>query len=352
MNRMLRILLALLCAAAILSMPFVVSSPTLLSEKALEIMDNAGTEEDSAEEGRLLDLFVSAAHAEEDLIVEEVEEGAFSGSAEWELPLDFTPAPAPNEDAYTDNGYEDESIRVSVETEEEGGVTWHIARVQIASPTQIRTGIAGEKVTSKRTRTVSSMVRMYNAVIGISGDDFVMDPVKTSFEYRMGQKIRSKTNKTKDILIIDRNGDFHLYIKSRGITIDKKKKVTAEGLEGEILNAFTFGPALVKDGELLEMDTGYGYNPNGHEPRAAIGQTGRLSYVLVIAEGRGESSGVNHQELARKMFDLGCVQAFNLDGGNSAEMVFRDRIYKGMPGGDERALSDFIYFASAVPENR
>ena len=103
------------------------------------------------------------------------------------------------------------------------------------------------------------------------------------------------------------------------------------------------------DGAVRTVDAEYGYNPNGREPRAAIGQTGRLSYVLAIAEGRGESAGVTQQELANFMGELGCTQAFNLDGGNSAEMIFGETIYKGMPGGAERGLSDIIYFATAVP---
>ena len=103
------------------------------------------------------------------------------------------------------------------------------------------------------------------------------------------------------------------------------------------------------DGEVCSVDQEYGYNPNGKEPRAAIGQMGKLSYVLAIAEGRGESAGVTQQQLAAFMGNLGCTQAFNLDGGNSAEMVFGEKIYKGMPGGAERGLSDIIYFATAVP---
>ena len=59
------------------------------------------------------------------------------------------------------------------------------------------------------------------------------------------------------------------------------------------------------------------------------------------------AKNLTQQQLADKMFALGCVQAYNLDGGNSAEMVFGDKIIKGMPGGDERGLSDIIYFASA-----
>ena len=54
-------------------------------------------------------------------------------------------------------------------------------------------------------------------------------------------------------------------------------------------------------------------------------------------------------KLAEFMYGLGCVQAFNLDGGNSAEMVFGQKTIKGMPDGDERTLSDIIYFASIQP---
>ena len=80
----------------------------------------------------------------------------------------------------------------------------------------------------------------------------------------------------------------------------------------------------------------------------AIGQTGTLSYVLVMAEGRNKNSeGVTQQQMADFMGVLGCVQAFNLDGGNSAEMVFNNAFY-GSRTGNERDQSDIIYFATAV----
>ena len=260
------------------------------------------------------------------------------------LPIDFTPGMTPNPDAYTENGYQDDSITVSLETVEEG-VVWRIARISIADASQLRTGIAGNKVTSSKTSLVSSMAQKYNAVIAISGDYFANDPAKTSFEYRMGQKIRSKSNKKKDILIIDQNGDFHTFVKS-----DPDKMAAEIKSDEMIVNAFTFGPALVSEGNLLTCDTGYGYNPTGKEPRMAIGQTGPLSYVLVLAEGRNkDSEGVTHQELADFMFDLGCIEAFNLDGGNTATMVFNGGYYQtGRSSTNERAQSDCIYFATTV----
>ncbi len=346
MKQPVRMVLWVLCAVLILSAPFLISSPAMLSEVKWNLMDQMdGEDGEELDIGRLL---FSSAKAEDKLIEEVTEETSSSFAGEvYALPLDFTVPPAPKAEKFTDTGYEDVTIRVRIEEREEDGVIWHLAFVEIASPTQLRTATAG-KLTSSKVASVSAMARNNHAVVAINGDNYVDKPEKTTFEYRMTQKIRSKTNKTKDMLIIDENGDFHLVLAQP----KKEQSAALEAIAKEhtVVNAFTFGPALVIDGEEQQINKEYGYNPNGKEPRAAIGQMGPLSYVMAIAEGRGESSGLSHQALAHFMTELGCVQAFNLDGGNSAEMVFGDQIYKGMPGGDERGLSDIIYFATAVPE--
>ena len=346
MKKTARIVLWVLCAILVLSAPFLISSPAMLSEVKWEMMDQLDEGDgDELDFGRLL---FSSARAEEELIEEITEDDpeAF-GEAVYTLPLDFSVPPAPKAENFTENSYADETIRVTMENREEDGVIWHLAFVRIASATQLRTATAG-KLTSSKVASVSAMARNNHAIVAINGDNFADDPGKTTFEYRMTQKIRAKTNKKKDMLIIDENADFHLVrAAEKKEQSDALEKIASEHT---IVNAFTFGPALVIDGEEQQISSNYGYNPNGKEPRAALGQTGSLSYVLVIAEGRGESSGLSQQGLAHFMAELGCVQAFNLDGGNSAEMVFGDQIYKGMPGGDERGLSDIIYFATAVPE--
>ena len=352
MKQPVRILLWALCAALILAAPFVVSSPNLLSEVKWDLMDEGDEDLDELEDEafRWPGLFLSTARAEEELIVEETEDSGLTST--YQLPLDFSPAPAPNPACYSETGYEDASIRVRVESREESGVIWHVAFVQIASPTQLRTATAVPgKLTSTKTATVSGMARYNNAVLAFSGDNFVDDPAKTTYEFRMTQKIRAKGNRAKDVLLIDDQGDFHFFLANGSASREEHlAALQAEAEKYTVVNAYTFGPALVIDGQVRTVSEDYGYNPKGREPRAAIGQTGPLSYVCVIAEGRGESSGVSHQELADFMGSLGCQQAFNLDGGNSAEMVFGETIYKGMPGGKERSLSDMIYFATAIPE--
>ena len=213
MKQPVRIVLWVLCAVMILAAPLVFSSPNLLSEVKWDLMDEAEDEDSDPEEG-LLRLFVSDARAEEGLMIEESTEniGSF-GEAVYTLPVDFSPAPAPNPEGYTENGYEDETIRVRMEDREEEGVLWHLAFVEIASPTQLRTATAVPgKLTSTRTATVSGMAKFNNAIVAINGDNFVDKPEKTTFEYRQGEKIRNKGNRNKDVLIIDENGDFRFFL--------------------------------------------------------------------------------------------------------------------------------------------
>ena len=233
-----------------------------------------------------------------------------------------------------------------METREEDGVIWRIGYVQIKDASQLRTGIAGSKATSNRSTYISAMAKEYHAVLAINGDYFADQETKKTYEIRMGETRKAKTNKKKDILFIDENGDFHLFIKSNQADMDAFK-----GTGLSVINAFTFGPALVKDGQLLTVDKEYGYNPNGKEPRMAIGQVDKLTYVVALAEGRSSSSnGVTQQTLADFMFnELHCTQAYNLDGGNSATMIFNGEYYQtGRTIKNERQQSDFIYFATAV----
>jgi len=341
-----RIALILLCAALIAVLPFVVSSPNMLNDVKMELM-NEGEEE--IDFGRLL---FSSAMAEDDLDVEELEDGQFASHPEWALPLDFTPGREPNPELYTEDGYEDETIRVKLEHRDlEDGTKVHIAYVQISDPSQLRTGVARpESLGSNKTQSIGAFAKQYNAVIAINGDYFVDKPDSKPLVYRMTQKIRNKMKSDKkDALIIDDQGDFHLSVHSLQEVKDISEKLKQEGRK--LVNAYSFGPTLVRDGEMIKLRDDYQFNPSRKNPRTAIGQLGRLSYVMVIVEAqdRDGHTGMTQQQLAELMHSLGCVHAYNLDGGNSSEMVFGKQTFKGQAGGDDRGVNDVIYFATMQP---
>lgn len=334
-----RTIVLILAILFVLSLPLYIPSGAMLDSQRDLMLDAMPGEEDdlfldeyldSQDELGLLRLLIPSASAEE-------------APTLTPLPMDFTPGRAPNAALFAEDGYQDSSITLHLETRQEEGVVWRLAFVKISDPSQLRTATAGKPGSSSVAR-VSSMAEKNNAVIAINANYYANDPVKTSFEFRMGEKIRAKFNRRKDLLITDENADLHVFQRSQK---DEVEAFLADG--HKIINAFTFGPALIKDGEKLQLDPEYGYNPKGREPRMAIGQLDKLSYVLVLAEGRVENStGVTHQELQDFMAGLSCHQAFNFDGGNSAVMVYNGGYYQQRSASNERSQSDMLYFATLI----
>ena len=77
-----------------------------------------------------------------------------------------------------------------------------------------------------------------------------------------------------------------------------------------------------------------------------------------LCSDRRWSKGVTHEGMAEIMLELGCIQAYNLDGGNTAEMIMigpdADNVMFHVKGdqtaSEYRSQCDIIYFATAVPE--
>ena len=262
----------------------------------------------------------------------------------YTLPVDLSPGPKASPAGYTSQTeYEDETLSVRMESRQVDDSVYHIAWVKIAHPSQLRTALAGP-YGSKKTAKTSEMAAASNAVVAINGDYFQYRG--GGVEARQGEMYRKTPNTKLDLLVIDEAGDFHIFKKSN------RKELSAFLKEHTAVNAFTFGPALVMDSELQTIYNSYGFAPQDRAQRVGIGQMGPLQYVFVVVDGRqqGYSRGITIKRLAEFMQELGCTQAFNLDGGGSATMVFNGTCYNKLVDDAERNISDIIYFASAVPE--
>ncbi len=101
-----------------------------------------------------------------------------------------------------------------------------------------------------------------------------------------------------------------------------------DALNRGIRDALTWGPALIIDG--YPVDVGYG---GGLNPRTAIGQTSDGTVLLLVVDGRQPSSiGASYNDLIGIMQEFGAVNAYNLDGGNSAGMVYNGEVVNNMAG--------------------
>ena len=266
---------------------------------------------------------------------------------DFSLPIDFSGGYKPDPNGYTKDSYEDASLSVKMEKRDIDGVRYDIAWIKVASPTQLRTAIAGEPneiVAEKPGR----MARSVNAVVAINGDFYVQR--KDGLIYRQGQAFRYILNPEKDVLVIDDLGDLHVFLGNENQT----SELLAFLQSGRtIINAFTFGPAIVKDGQALPLPETYltRFDSAVRAPRTVIAQIGPLEYVFVEAEGRVKhSKGVTTDQMGQFMVELGVQTAYCMDGGNSSIMLFGGKYYDANYAASEREQSDIIYIATAVPD--
>lgn len=133
-------------------------------------------------------------------------------------------------------------------------------------------------------------------------------------------------------LAIMTDGSFRMY-----------PRETAPGkmLEDGVRDAVCIFQSLLINGEFAA------FTDERKEPRQSMGVDAAGNVYIVTADGRnpGEDAGMTYADLARIHADLGCVDAWALDGGGSASTVVRgvkvnDNIdYRT----DDRKVSTFLY---------
>lgn len=97
------------------------------------------------------------------------------------------------------------------------------------------------------------------------------------------------------------------------------------------------GPALVRQGRVTGARAA---KSSERHPRSALGWN-NTHYFLVVVDGRqpGHSDGMTLAELAAYLVELGCLEAINLDGGGSTELILHGRILNRPCYGRERATA-------------
>ena len=90
------------------------------------------------------------------------------------------------------------------------------------------------------------------------------------------------------------------------------------------VNVFSFGPILLRNGEINELVYRYFRST---EPRQALGMIEPGHYLLISVQGRRkDSKGTTLQRIAEMMKERGVTEALNLDGGNTMALIFRGRM--------------------------
>lgn len=182
-------------------------------------------------------------------------------------------------------------------------------RVQVAVTKDVFN--AGEKT--------SDIAKRVGAVAAINGGGFVDPSGKGNGGYPQGitlhngQVITGQNITTpQEIIGIDKKGALVIG-----------KYTLTQLKENNVMEAVTFGPQLIRDGQgMINGNGGWGI-----APRTAIGQTADGSILLLTIDGRQISSiGATLKEEQNVLLAYGAVNAANLDGGSSTTMFYSGQV--------------------------
>lgn len=243
--------------------------------------------------------------------------------------------------------YEMDSIRITLDrwcyafnnTE----LRFFAAHVYTTRPDQLRTAFAGEKYSKNEAEATSDIASRHDAALAINGDYYNYKD-KVGLVIRNGELYRDEPG-SRDHLFVHSDGSFSGLTKA-----EFKAGLGEEYIAQGVQQSFTFGPLLVRDGEIVPLPEKYiiSMADTIREPRTAIGWVDENHYVVVVADGRREGwsdKGMTLLELQEFFVQEGCQVAYNLDGGGSATLVINGERINKTSGSRERNVSDIVYFA-------
>lgn len=244
-----------------------------------------------------------------------------------------------------DWNYASDSVSISIREVTTGSgddtITYFVADVVVSDATQLSSAFADNQFGRNITEKTSVIAAENNAIFAINGDyyGFRTDGIII----RNGTIYRDVPARTG--LAFYRDGTIRIY--------DETQTSAEELLAQGVWNTLSFGPALIEDGQVVsnlgtvEVDNNFGnHSIQGANPRTGVGIIDANHFVFVVVDGRSEgySRGMTLTEFAAVFEELGCEQAYNIDGGGSSTMYFMGRVVNNPLGKNrERGTSDILY---------
>ena len=235
--------------------------------------------------------------------------------------------PGVRDDVFTDGevvtgdmSYHSKNLSIEINVVERDGHVFYVAEVYFASLDNFKPVFANGKFHNGY-QTTSEMAEDNNAVFAVNSDSC------TAVDYgviiRNGEIYRD--NVAADHLAIYGDGSMKSLLPANV----NSKYLLKDGA----VHVFNFGPLLMYNGKSKEFPYSHIRSPH---PRTAIGMVEPYHYYFVVVDGRCDySASITLEDLSIFMAGLGCVDAYNLDGGGSSTMVFMGRLINRPEGGTE-----------------
>jgi len=254
----------------------------------------------------------------------------------------------PDQQLYEDSivrYYLDDSIFAITWQEVHDGSVYTFSEVKVSHPSQFRRHLAGGEYGSDMQYLTTEMAAEVNAVVASAGDFYRFRDFGAVVYKGEAKRVEGTYAET---CYIDVNGDMHFTYGGDVLTVEAVQQFVDER---DIQFSLAFGPILVDNYEVVPH-TWYGVGEITEEyARAALLQMDTLHYIVVTANTTGNYQKIPTVEMFQKnIAATGCRMAYSLDGGQTATIVMNDELVNRPVYGQQRKISDIIYFATAVPD--
>jgi exopolysaccharide biosynthesis protein len=244
-----------------------------------------------------------------------------------------------------DWNYQSDTVSIAIRQVSTGSgnsaLTYFVADVVLSDATQLSSAFAKDSFGENIIEYTSEIASNNNAIFAINGDYYGFR--SDGIVIRNGVIYRDIPARTG--LAFYRDGSMKIY--------DETQTSAQQLLDAGVWNTLSFGPALIENSVVatnlsyVEVDTNFGnHSIQGSNPRTGIGIIDENHFVFIVVDGRspGYSNGVTLTEFAQIFKDLGCTDAYNMDGGGSSTMVFLGRVVNNPLGKNkERRTSDILF---------
>ena len=213
----------------------------------------------------------------------------------------------------------------------------YLVDIYVADISCLRTAFAEDKFGRGNKEWITKLAKRKKSIATLNGDYYGSRGI--GVVVRNGTLYRDVKN-TRDVAVLYWDGRFE--------TIPVDEFNAMEVMQNGAYQCWHFGPRLLDDNghAMTEFNADYGIIKR--QPRSAFGYFEPGHYCFVVVDGRHqESRGVKIVDLSALMERLGCVAAYNLDGGQTSLLAKADKLIN-RPSGGGKSSSDYIIVVDEI----
>ncbi len=220
---------------------------------------------------------------------------------------------APLPDYWFYNSYD---LRVEIKqfVDTEKTLVYYVADIRLRNGMREKAAFGSMTPPGTKRNKPCILARSYGSVVAINGDYLVY----------VEKEIKGILIRDGKVYQEGKKEDTLAFFPDNSLRVFAPGETTAQALVDQgVVNAYSFGPTMVKDGVIVQkMSDVRGIN-SGRSPRSGVGMIEPGHLVAIMVEGRiKRSRGMNINEFAQLFVQQGCSVAYNFDGGASASIVF------------------------------